>query len=83
MAFKCKAKIILSTYQGKIYPRTDEATRTHNDPIFISEDSTEIHGDVTNEMWLLVESNALANLTGSILQEMGAKYQRKYQIHTN
>ena len=86
---KCTAKIILSTYHEKLYPRTDEAIHTCNAKIVITEEDTEIHGDVTNEMKLLVESKALADMTASayqiadaILQEMGAKYKTKARLCT-
>lgn len=77
----CAAKIILSEYHGKLYPRPEEGKHTCNVQVVATENTTEIRGNATGEMKLLVEAKALANMSASayqiadsVLEEMNVKY---------
>ena len=81
---QCSAKIILSAHCGRFYPNVEQAMHVCNAQIILTDTSTEIRGDVKDEMKLLVEAKALANMTASayqiadsVLQEIHEKYKGK------
>lgn len=79
---KCTAKLTLSEYHGKFYPRNEQQTNhVCNVQVVLTDTSTEIRGDVKDEMKRLVEAKALASMTSSafqiadsVLQEINDKY---------
>ena len=79
---QCMAKLILSQYHDKFYPRCDQSNHTCSVQVILTETTAEIEGDVKDEMKLLVEAKSLANMTSSAYQiadEMLKEINEKYK----